>query len=523
VTKCVYAAIASVGLVTVAHAGYLDWCGWTDLVARIGAENVPTGAGVIIGQVESEDTNGYYVAFDNASTPAEFDGKYIAKRSGGTNTASSHATMVGGTCYGLDDGLAPGITFINAWTVNGWLGSDYMHTSQGSGTPPDEAMGAQKIWNHSWVGSTGSTSSNTDLLRRLDWVVSRDDVVVVVGLNNGTQQQPLLSYGFNTISVGRRDGDHSSGLVPAPYDGQGRMKPDITGPLYTTSETTATLSAAAAMLVQHVRDDESLPTEGESLEVVKAILMASATHDGASGALWTNGAPDSGDDRGLTNQPIDATVGAGHLDVNRSHLVMAAGQQPGAASGEAAAGQEGWALESISPGEQRSWLIESAGYTDAFSAMITWNRTVASNFGSFTLADMDLELLRLTANNQVTELIGYRGLVIFDGGNVASRSTVDNVEHVYVTGLRPGRYILRVTRSAEDAGGNDIPVGIAWIGEDPVIDADIDGDASIGVLDLLKLLTQWGMCDLCRGDLEGSGHVDSVDLYLLIDAWLAGL
>jgi hypothetical protein len=272
--------------------------------------------------------------------------------------------------------------------------------------------------------------------------------------------------------------------------------------------------------VQQVRDDESLPTEGESLEVVKAILMASATHDGAS---WTNGAPDSGDDRGLTSQPIDATFGAGHLDVNRSHLVMAAGQQPGAASGEATAGQEGWSLESISPGEQRSWLIESAGYTDAFSAMITWNRTVANNFGSFTLADMDLELLRLTANNQVTELIGYRGLMIFDGGNVASRSTVDTIEHVYVTGLRPGRYILRVTRSAEDAGGNDIPVGIAWIGEDPIIDADIDSDASIGVLDLLMLLTQWGMCDLCPGDLEGSGHVDSVDLYLLIDAWLAEL
>lgn len=513
-------AIITAGLASLAHAGYLDWCGWTDLANRIGAENVPTGANVILGQVEAEDANGQYVAFDNASTPAEFDGKYIAKRSGGTNTASSHATMVGGTCYGLDDGLAPGITFINAWHVNGWLGSDYMHTGEGSGTPPDAAMGAQKIWNHSWVGSTGSTTTDTELLRRLDWVVSRDDVVVVVGLNNGTQQQPLLSYGFNTIAVGRRDGDHSAGDVPSPYDGQGRMKPDITGPLYTTSETTATVSAAAAMLVQQVRDDESLASDGESLPVVKSILMASAMHNGASGEVWTNGAAESGNDRGLTEQPLDATVGAGHLDVNRSHLVMSAGQQPGAASGENAADQAGWSLESISPGDQRSWLIESAGITQEFAALSTWNRTVANNFGSYTLADMDLELLRLTATGEVTSLTGYRGLNAFDAGNVASRSVVDNVEHLYITGLQPGRYILRITRGAGDAGGNDIPVGIAWYGSDPVIDGDVDGDASIGVLDLLQLLTEWGQCDQCESDLEGSGEVDSADLYLLLDAWL---
>ncbi|MDP6311502.1 MAG: hypothetical protein QF781_05010 [Phycisphaerales bacterium] len=64
-------------------------------------------------------------------------------------------------------------------------------------------------------------------------------------------------------------------------------------------------------------------------------------------------------------------------------------------------------------------------------------------------------------------------------------------------------------------------MGIAWYGSDPVIDADVDGDASIGVLDLLELLMRWGSCDLCGADLDGSGIVDAVDLSLLIDAWLA--
>ena len=519
--KCLLAAVSVAVFVADTRADYRDWCGWTELAARIGTENVPDGTDVIIGQVEAADGNGHYVAFDNSSIPAEFDGKFIAKRSGGTGSPSSHATMVGRVCYSLEEGLAPGITFINAWTVNSWKAVGYMHSGQGAGTPPDEAMGAQKIWNHAWVGTTGNTAADHDLLRRLDWVVSRDDVIVVVGLNNETDQQPLLSYGFNTISVGRRDGVHASGDVPGGYDGAGRMKPDITGPRILTSETTATISAAAAMLVQQVRDDESLPVEAESPEVVKAILMASAIHNGVSGETWTNNAVEDGDDRGLTDRPLDATVGAGHLDVNRSHLVMSAGQQPGAASGEAPAGQAGWSLETISPDEQRSWLIESAGTAAEFSALITWNRVVANSFAGFTLADMDLELLRLTADGEISTLYGIRGVDSFDGGNIASRSTVDNVEHLSITGLQPGRYILQITRPDGDSGGNDIPVGIAWYGSDPVIDADVDGDASIGVLDLLELLMRWGSCDLCGADLDGSGIVDAADLSLLIDAWLS--
>ena len=53
-----------------------------------------------------------------------------------------------------------------------------------------------------------------------------------------------------------------------------------------------------------------------------------------------------------------------------------------------------------------------------------------------------------------------------------------------------------------------------------MIDADVDGDSSIGVLDLLIMLRQWGVCDLCEADLDGSGGVDTIDLQLLIDAWL---
>lgn len=517
-------ALCLASLATPAQADYQDWCGWTDLAARIGTEAVPNGAGVILGQVESADANGYYLAFDQSADPEDpnFSGKWAQRRSGGTKNPSSHATMVGGMCYGLEQGLASGITFINAYELNDWIGTGCMHTGQGGSSPPEDVIGAQKIWNNSWVGTLGSTSTNHDLLRRLDWIVSRDDVVVVVGLNNGTQHQPLLSYGYNSIAVGRRDGDHSSGDVASPYEGSGRMRPDIVAPLFTTSEATATVSAAVAMLVEQVRSaTNAIDVDGETPEVIKAVLMASATHNGIIGETWSNDAASEGSDRGITTRPIDATVGAGHVNVNHAHLVMSGDKQPGAASGENSATLTGWSLETLSPGDQRSWLIASEGVTDAFSAVITWNRTVANTFTSFSLADFDLELLRLPSQDAETSLIGARGLDVFAGGNVASRSSVDNVEHLYVTGLRPGRYILRVTRPAADAGGNTINVGVAWIATDPRTDADIDHDDTVGILDLLSLLERWGECDLCEADIEGSGTVDVVDLQLLIDSWLS--
>jgi hypothetical protein len=518
-----WVAVFLTSLAAVAHADYQDWCGWTNLAARIGDENVPNGAGVILGQVESADSSGHYLAFDTSAEPEDqnFSGKWILGRSGGTTNPSSHATMVGGMCYGHEQGMANGITFINAYEVNDWLGNGHMRTGQGAGTPPKDNIGLQKIWNNSWVGSLGTTSSDHNLLRRLDWIVSRDDVVVIVGISNGTQQQPLLSYGYNSIAVGRRNGDHASGDVASPYEGSGRMRPDLVAPLFTTSEATATISAAAAMLIEQVRDaGNSLDADGETPEVVKAILMASATHNGVAGEAWSNNPAVEGSDRGITLRPIDETVGAGHVNVDHAHLIMSEGKQLGAATGVNASSLSGWSLETMSPNQQRSWLIASEGVTDAFSAAITWNRTVANNFSSFTLADFDLELLRLTAQGEESSLIGSPGLDIFSGGNIASSSSIDNVEHLYVTGLHAGRYILRLTRPADDAGGSNINVGVAWISTDPRPDADIDGDGDVGIFDLLTLLERWGGCDLCEADIEGSGLVDVVDLQLLIDFWL---
>jgi hypothetical protein len=509
------AAAAALSLSTAAAADYRDWCGWSELVDRIGLENVPTGVDVIVGQVEAPDSNGYYLP--DGDDP-DFDGKYLIRRSGGSTNPSAHATGVARKYYGLTNSLAPGVWFINCYEVNNWLQGGYLHVGSGGSTPPDPPMGAQKIWNNSWVGSFGSTTYDHDALRRVDWMIERDDVLVTVGLNNGTEQQPLLSYGYNSIAVGRRDGNHSSGDVPAPYEGAGRMKPDITGPLFTTSEATPTIAAAGAMFIEMVRNDPALPSEGEASETIKAVLMTSAIHTGPSGSGldWTNNAPGSGADRGLTARPLDELVGAGHLDVNRAHMILAGGQTDGGPSAGAApaATQHGWSFDTLAGGEQRNLRFTMPGGAGEFSVLATWNRAVADNFSGFTLADINLELLRLESGTPVS-LIGNETAWL--EGNVASESTIDNVEHLYLLGLEPGDYILQLNC----VSGDPTDVAIAWYSSDVVegLFGDLNGDGIVGVDDLLQLLAAWGVCPDCPEDLNGDGIVGVDDLLAMIGVW----
>ena len=211
---CVTIALAL--CTSVADADYRVWSGWTSLVDRVGIDDIPTGADVIVGQVEVPDGNGNYAPDGNN---VEFDDKCLIRRSGGAAGASSHATMVGTRFYGLNSSIAPGIWFINCYEVNNWLQSGFLNVGSGASVQPEPILGAQKIWNHSWVGSFNNPTLDNDALRRVDWTIERDDSLVVVGVNNGQSPQPLLAYAFNTISVGRRDGDHAASTVPADFDG----------------------------------------------------------------------------------------------------------------------------------------------------------------------------------------------------------------------------------------------------------------------------------------------------------------
>lgn len=53
----------------------------------------------------------------------------------------------------------------------------------------------------------------------------------------------------------------------------------------------------------------------------------------------------------------------------------------------------------------------------------------------------------------------------------------------------------------------------------PACPADLNGDGSVDVLDLLAMLSAWGPCAGCGADLNSSGNVDVQDLLILLASW----
>ncbi len=66
-----------------------------------------------------------------------------------------------------------------------------------------------------------------------------------------------------------------------------------------------------------------------------------------------------------------------------------------------------------------------------------------------------------------------------------------------------------------DPGGNSL-AGESYVVFSPVIPGDLDGDGTVGIIDLLLLLAAWGPCPercppFCSGDLDGDCTVGIVD------------
>ena len=227
----------------VAHADIFTDIRYTDLVARLGAAT-PTGAGIGIGQVEAPENAAGSYAPDTAL--AEFSGKTISLLSGTGLVPSWHATEVAKNLYGNTLSVAKGVTLVSSWNVNSWVTSGYLRVGSGGAVAPLTPPATVKVFNHSWIGSFGAAASDNDALRRLDYTVTRDNILVTAGTNNGAGSvaQPMMAYAFNGITVGLADGNHANALTPAGIDGPNRRKPDMVAPGQFTSFATPVVGAA---------------------------------------------------------------------------------------------------------------------------------------------------------------------------------------------------------------------------------------------------------------------------------------
>jgi hypothetical protein len=284
------------GLSAGARADDAALVGLNDLAARIGPENLPDGSGVIVGQVEVANSSGYYKP---APGNPEFVGK-IWHLMSGDGPQSSHATAVGKEFYGLTTSIAPGILDIYVWEANHWLTTGFLHTN--TGALPDVSPTGLKLYNNSWVGSFGSTTLDNNALRRADFVMSRDDVLLFVGVNNGGgTNYALLSHVYNGLSVGVDGGGHLAADTRVGIDGPGRMKPEIVAPGALTSWSIPVTAAAGALMVETARSmSAGADPIAERGEVIKAILMAGANRAPPAGRSTASTAPISSTSTGAT-------------------------------------------------------------------------------------------------------------------------------------------------------------------------------------------------------------------------------
>ena len=195
------------------------------------------------------------------------------------------------------------------------------------------------------TAGSNSTTSDVAVLRRLDYVINRENVLVVVGQSNGnsTTLPKLLGQSYNALSVGRSDGNHAHGFTTD--DGSGRIKPEIVSPNTATSWATPTVGSAAALLLETAIVEGN--ADAEENETVRALLMAGATKLEFVD-VW---------DR-TTSRPLDDHYGAGELNIYRSYQILASGQQ--AASDTADVALNGWGL-SYDPVQQQLFLRSSDG------------------------------------------------------------------------------------------------------------------------------------------------------------------
>ena len=435
---------------TVRAESNADLTGLTALIARLGPGNQPTGANVEVGQVEGSDGTGWAPDPDSPG----FAGKTFTMVS--PNPVSSvHATGVGQYFYGNTTSISPGITGIDCYEVVHWAYEGFLSVS---GTAPPGLV-TLDVFNNSWIGS--GPSSNM-VLRKSDYAVNAQGLIFCNGVNNGIGplDYPLLSHMFNGIAVGRNTGQHHAGDTGLGMDGPGRMKPDIVAPGNYTSQSTPLVAGAAALMIQTARTHPSLINDpnAQRPEVIRAVLMAGAEHRTG----WTNNAVAIGPARGTTTQPLDALYGADELNVNHAHWILTGGEQlPATAPAQAVyAPHAGWALVDIPSGASRWWRFHVGSTKPYVSILAVWHRRVADDFASYTITGADLELWRIDPVNGPTTLVGALGLPYFAGGNVQSTSPDDNVEHLYLSGLQPGDYLLELRRATDRLPSWN--VAVAW-------------------------------------------------------------
>jgi hypothetical protein len=359
-------------------------------------------------------------------------GKFTYTSSSGTATNypnavgsdSGHAEFnVGGFCYGLPFGIATNLSHIDNYEANYFIDNIVVTL-----TPI-----AASLVNQSFADSDTNLESVYD--DAYDDYAAQYNTLFISGAGNGGPVLPPSTC-YNGISAGGyQDYANHTSIGPTPVGG--RCKPDITAISDSASTGTALVSGAAALLLQAAfRGDGGSDTNSTAdLRTIKALLLNGAVKP----MDWTN----------ANAVPLDARYGAGVVNILNSYVQLAGGKHgviisntvslnaahpPTGATGTVGV-LSGWNLatntSSVTSDSIHHYYfnvsntVASAKFTA--TATLVWLR----HQGMTDINNLDLFLYNCANSNLVA----------------CSTSQVDNVEHIWITGLAPGRYDLQVWKA----------------------------------------------------------------------------
>ena len=404
--------------------------GYHRLVTRLGGYP-PDGLSVVLGQVEWTSPDGGYLPDTTYSWFAGIEFEIVD----GPSAISLHATDVGRALYGNPFSFLPAVRKVKLFHANlesGWLVSPHGLNWLAPEGPTNLRV---DVLSNSWVMNTYSQAMSTQLLRRLDWMADKYDTIVVSAVSNDPLAPvPALACSmYNGIAVGSSAGLGCHGPTEfREVDGvtEGRCKPDIVAPIGVNSGNTPLVSSAAALLIDEARSRVGFGQSGfgraTKPTVIKSVLLTGANKLPG----WSRGNPDTTVDD--ERSPLDWKQGAGQLDIDHSELIFSAGEQlPGWVH------WCGWTYgESLTPSTDRLYFFY-LDETEAkrFAATLTWHRKIRSTGFSSTVDIAELPTLEL-------EVYSFSGTAF----NLlqASRSRIDNVQHVALPSIRNGFVVLRV-------------------------------------------------------------------------------
>jgi len=421
-----------------ARAGYRDEIGYTRLVQELAAAGkpLPDGAGVTLSHVEAEDkgVNGRYTP-----NTAAYPGVTFINRSATARPPTSNSDHANGVANGIyaSSAMANGITDVDLYYAGHWLGGGMLAGGNPAIPPQTETT---DLSNHSWVGNGVNNAASLAFLNRFDLSMAMSSHLAIVGINNGSSGYHLLGGAYNLISVGITSGDHKG--PPGPLN-PGVTAPHIVAPASHTSFATPYVTAAAAMLIQTARQyapGDVNVTRADRPEVIKAVLLAGATQHEFPGWSHTDTAP------------LDATFGAGELNIANSYFIMMGGKQ--AASPLTPASPVGWDYQDISLGSTVEYRLE-LGLPGTFQAALTWlNLPIPTDdYDTYdqNLANLNLFLYQLDEDDN-------RLLV------AQSIAPDGNIEFLKLSSLAEGSYLLSVEYLSNAVGDqlNELPYALAW-------------------------------------------------------------